>query len=149
MPPIERILCPVDFSPGSDRALEYAASLAEKLRAQLHILHVYQIPVYALPDGALLPGPEFSARLTDDVQNALRDLKERLGSLEPTTHMVEGIPHNQITKCAEDFGAQLIVMGTHGRTGLERFLVGSVAERVVRTSKVPVITVPLKDNEDK
>lgn len=142
---IDRVLCPVDFSPGSERALEFAVDLADRLGAKIHVLHVYQLPVYALPDGALVPGPDFASRLMDDVHTALGEMSARHPEAELITSMVEGVPHQQILQACRNDRIDLVVMGTHGRTGLEHFLVGSVAERVVRTSRVPVVTVPLRD----
>ncbi|MGF1464914.1 MAG: universal stress protein [Sandaracinaceae bacterium] len=143
MPRIERVLCPVDFSPGSERALAYAVFLRRQLGAEVHVLHVYQLPVYALPDGALLPGPEFTVRLQDDSNKALQEMLDQHPDEELDGHLVEGVPHAEIIRRAKELDCDLIVMGTHGRTGLERLLLGSVAERVVRTSEVPVLTVPL------
>jgi nucleotide-binding universal stress UspA family protein len=141
---IHRILCPVDFSEGAEAALSYAVFLAGQLGAKIHVLHVYQLPIYALPDGALMPGPDYAVRLQEDVAKGLDTLLARYPDVTIEKHVTEGIPHHCIVEQAKEVDAQLIVMGTHGRTGLEHFLVGSVAERVVRTSPVPVVTVPRK-----
>lgn len=144
MPDIRRILCPVDFSPSSERALDFAVDLAKALGAELDLLHVYQLPVYALPDGAMMAGPEFTTRVTTESQRALTELCEsRASGVITKTHLIEGIPYREIVRMGEDLGAGLIVVGTHGRTGLRHLLLGSVAERVVRSAKVPVITVPI------
>jgi nucleotide-binding universal stress UspA family protein len=144
MPDIRRILCPVDFSPSSERALDFAVDLAKALGAELDLLHVYQLPVYALPDGAMMAGPEFTTRVTTESQRALTELCEsRASGVTTKTHLIEGIPYREIVRMGEDLGAGLIVVGTHGRTGLRHLLLGSVAERVVRSAKVPVITVPI------
>jgi nucleotide-binding universal stress UspA family protein len=144
MPDIRRILCPVDFSPSSERALDFAVDLAKALGAELDLLHVYQLPVYALPDGAMMAGPEFTTRVTTESQRALTELCEsRASGVTTKTHLIEGIPYREIVRMGEDLGVGLIVVGTHGRTGLRHLLLGSVAERVVRSAKVPVITVPI------
>src|SRR5690606_5334586 len=99
--------------------------------------------VYALPDGAMMAGPEFTTRITTESQKALTELcQARAPGVTTKTHLIEGIPYREIVRMAEELGAGLIVVGTHGRTGLRHLLLGSVAERVVRSAKVPVITVP-------
>lgn len=144
MPVIRRILCPVDFSPDAERALDYGIELAQALGAEIDLLHVYQLPVYALPDGAMMAGPEFTAKVTTELQQALTALAEKKAAAKPKTHLREGVPYREIVAMSEELEADLIVMGTHGRTGIKHLLLGSVAERVVRTSQVPVITVPTK-----
>jgi nucleotide-binding universal stress UspA family protein len=145
MAEIRRIVCPVDFSEPSEHALAWAADLARDFGAELHLLHVYQLPIYALPDGALMAGPEFTTRVTGELQKAMAERVVRYGLPEDRTHLVEGVPWREIARMADELGASMIVMGTHGRTGLKHLLMGSVAERVVRTSNVPVVTVPNKE----
>jgi nucleotide-binding universal stress UspA family protein len=137
---IRRILCPVDFSETSDRALAYAIELGKRFEADVHVVHVYQLPVYAMPDGALVAGPEALAALSTRLQKDLNDLAKRTPGIAKT-HLLEGVPHSEIDELAKKISADLIVMGTHGRTGLSRALIGSVAEKVVRTAPVPVLTV--------
>jgi len=143
MPEFKRILVPVDFSPASDHALEYALDLAERLGAEVHIAHAYQLPVYALPDGGVMVGPEFVARLSEASQSSLNEMAARHSDRGLTLHkhLVDGPAHLEIERLATDIPADLVVMGTHGRTGVKHFLLGSVAERVVRICPVPVITV--------
>ncbi|HEY8426782.1 MAG TPA: universal stress protein [Sandaracinaceae bacterium] len=145
MPEIRRVLCPVDFSPHSENAVRFAVELAEKLGAEVHLLHVYQLPVYALPDGAMMAGPEFTTKVTAELQKALSALAQSFEPAKLPTHLVEGVPYREVVRMTEELGADLVVMGTHGRTGLKHLLLGSVAERVVRSSSVPVITVPLRE----
>jgi len=142
MPEIRRILCPVDFSEPSENALDYAVDLASKFGADVQLVHVYQLPVYALPDGAMMAGPEFTTKVTGELQKALKDLAEKKTGATVETHLVEGIPYKEVVRLAGELEADLIVMGTHGRTGIKHLLLGSVAERVVRSSRIPVITVP-------
>lgn len=142
MPEIRRILCPVDFSEPSETALDYAIDLAKKFGADVQLVHVYQLPVYALPDGAMMAGPEFTTKVTTELSRALTELAEGKSGVKLETHLVEGIPYKEVVRLSEELKADLVVMGTHGRTGLKHLLLGSVAERVVRSSKVPVITVP-------
>lgn len=146
MPEIRRVLCPVDFSRHSDHAVRFAVDLAQKLGADVHLLHVYQLPVYALPDGAMMAGPEFTVKVTTELQKALTELAKKLEPVKVETHLVEGVPYREIVRMTDELGADLVVAGTHGRTGLRHLLLGSVAERVVRSSKVPVITVPIRED---
>ena len=138
-----RIICPVDFSEGSDSALAYAAGLARKLGVELELVHVYQVPALAMPDGAVLASPTYLANLTSRAQQELDASRARVADdrLHVTTALLQGDPADTIVEHADRKGASLIVMGTHGRTGLVRMLLGSVAERVVRTARVPVLTV--------
>ena len=143
MPEIRKILCPVDFSAPSEQALRYAIGLAERFGASVKLLHVYQIPTYALPDGALLARPDFLAELTTELQKQMDGLIERYRARNVPLEgeVLEGLAFQEIDRVAEQDHADLIVMGTHGRSGLKHMLLGSVAERVVRISKVPVLTV--------
>lgn len=140
---IRRILCPVDFSEPSTQAYEYAVGLARALGAELHVAHAYQLPVYALPDGAMMPTAEVAASVSAEAQKSLDAMPEAEG-ITVKRHLTEGVPHKEIDRLVDEYDIDLVVMGTHGRTGIARLLVGSVAERVVRTCSVPVVTVPPK-----
>jgi nucleotide-binding universal stress UspA family protein len=144
MPAIQRILCPVDFSETSERAARYAVALARQLGAGLHFVHAWQMPVYAFPDGAVILGPDVVAQITGELQGSLDALvaRHREPELAVEGHLAQGLADREITRLANELDCQLIVMGTHGRTGLPHLFLGSVAERVVRTSPVPVLTVP-------
>jgi nucleotide-binding universal stress UspA family protein len=135
-------LCPVDFSPPSDRALAYARDLAAALGARLHVVHVNELPFYALASGASALGPAFAIRAESEIHREITKRAESVEGVQTTTEVVEGTPHEEIVRLAAEHAATLIVMGTHGRRGVARVLIGSVAERVVRTSIVPVLTVP-------
>ena len=141
---IRRILCPVDFSTPSEHAYRYALGLAETLGAELHLLHAYQLPVYALPDGAMIPTAEVAIAVSTEAQRSL-DAMEATPNVVVHRHLTEGVPHKEVERVVEELEIDLVVMGTHGRTGIRRLLFGSVAERVVRTCTVPVITVPPPD----
>jgi universal stress protein A len=141
-----RILVPTDFSPPSDAALDYARILAAKFGSTLRILHVIDDPS-ASSD---FVGDGF-APSTEDIRNGL--LKEGRTRLDHMINLVDrshyhahadavlGMPAEAIVDFASATGTSLIVMGTHGRTGLAHLLMGSVAERVVRTAPCPVLTV--------
>ncbi len=148
MADIKNILAPVDFSETSEHALRYAIDLATRLGgAAIHVIHVYQLPTYALPDGAILARPEYVASLTTELQKQMDELLRRYGGhgVELTGRVTEGVPYAEIDRVAEERKADLVVMGTHGRTGFKHLLLGSVAERVVRISRVPVLTVRKPD----
>jgi nucleotide-binding universal stress UspA family protein len=143
MPEIRRIVCPVDFSEASEYALDYASDFASRLGARIDLVHVYQLPTYALPDGAVFTGADFENKLTGELQKQLDEITERTRKrgLETESQLLRGVPHKEIVRFAQDQEADLVVMGTHGRAGIEHILLGSVAERVVRTSPIPVVTV--------
>jgi nucleotide-binding universal stress UspA family protein len=140
---INRILCAVDFSEPSARALQYALALAERLGAQVDVIHVYEFPNFAVEDGAVELPPYMQENLAMRLRERLEQfVKEKAGEGPKTTvHLAEGVPYLQIVEVAKQQQADLIVIGTHGRTGLSHMMLGSVAERVVRTSEVPVLTI--------
>lgn len=144
MPQIHRIVCPIDFSSTSERAADYAVRLARQLGAAVHFVHAWETPAYALPDGAVLFGPEVVARITTELQKQMDACIARHAQIDVAVkgHLVQGTPAREIVRMSGELGAELIVMGTHGRTGIAHLVLGSVAERVVRTSVVPVLTIP-------
>jgi len=140
---LNKILVPIDFSENSESALEVARSLAQAFGAALHLVHVYPATAYVAPP--LVPGPVLVGQFRDQSQKAFDDYLARVRreagpGVQGT--LLEGVPHAEILQLARESGCDLIVMGTHGRTGLEHLLMGSVAERVLRTASVPVLTVP-------
>jgi len=146
MPEIHSILCPTDFSANAERAIDFAIDLASKLGATVHLLHVYQLPVYPLPDASSGVSQDFIGQTMEELNKGLAQLAAKKKGAKIETHVVvQGIPHREIVRMADELDLDLIVMGTHGRSGLPRLLLGSVAERVVRTAKAPVITVPCRE----
>jgi nucleotide-binding universal stress UspA family protein len=143
MKEIHRILVGVDFSPTSDRALAYAATLAQKVGAELLLLHVYQIPAFAFPETIVPAPPETIDRLIGESRKHLEALAERVRShgVSAAIDLVPGAAFAEIVSRAREGNFDLVVVGTHGRTGLRHALLGSVAEKVVRKSPVPVLTV--------
>lgn len=148
MPLPKVILVPTDFGEPSEAALDYAIDLAEVARAEIVLVHAYQIPIVGFPDGAVVVTAELTARVLEGAQTALeRQMKSRDGRGVPIRGLVkQGDAHHVVEETAKDVGADLIVMGTHGRSGIPRILLGSVAEKVVRTAKVPVLTVHGRDD---
>jgi len=133
------ILVPVDFEDASHRAVDMARDLAARLGAEPVLLHVYQLPVYTYP--GLEPGvlPQFTGEVTAAAKRALEKLAGEVGGLRSVLR--EGDPATEILAAIDDLAPVMVVMGTHGRRGLTHLLLGSVAEKVVRRSHVPVLTV--------
>jgi nucleotide-binding universal stress UspA family protein len=143
MADFKHILCAVDFSPTSRHALEYAVALAGRLGAAVEVLHIHQAPAYAMPDGAFELPPDLLADLTEQLQSHLDEFVKSVPQTGVTisASLREGAPYEEIVRTAKERAADMIVIGTHGRTGFSHLLMGSVAERVVRSSEVPVVTV--------
>ena len=143
MPEIKNILCPVDFSETSDYALEYALDLARQLGASVTLLHVCQLPAHPMDAGDMFPLEEFENEYMTRFSKQLDELVARHAGkgVELDSRITCGIPYDEINQAADEVSADLVVIGTHGRTGLAHMLLGSVAERVVRTSRVPVLTL--------
>jgi len=139
----KNILVPVDFGPHSEAALDYAASLGEPLGSTIHALHVYEIPTLLLPDAPWVISADLVTSIEKASKVAMANLIERRKKTGLTIHghVKCGDPRTAIEAAAEELHIDLICMGTHGRRGLSRALLGSVAEFVVRTSKVPILTV--------
>ncbi|KAF0169229.1 MAG: UspA domain-containing protein [Caulobacteraceae bacterium] len=140
---VRRILVALDFSPHSDRALDLALGLAAPLGAEVHALHVCVLLAHALLEGAHPDAPDFEASVKAGIDQRLANLQRDTSARgqKLVTHRVDGNPAECVLSEATRLGADLIVVGTHGHSGLDRVLLGSVAERVVRLSKVPVLTV--------
>lgn len=142
---IRRVLAPTDFSDRAAGAVRYAAEFAEKFGAELVLLHVVQDLGLVLPD-AVMPTPMPAADLTQlidsgraGLDNLTKDLD--IARLNPKREVRVGSPAGEIVTAAADLKADLICIGTHGRTGLAHLLLGSVAEKIVRESPCPVLTV--------
>lgn len=133
------LLVAVDFEEASRRAIELAQKLAAPLGARLVLIHVYTLPVYTYPglEPTILPG--FHSEVTAAAQRAMAALCDDVGV--PDSVLVEGDPAREILAAARERKAAMIIMGTHGRTGLSHALLGSVAEKVIRQSEIPVMTV--------
>jgi len=141
MKTITHILVPTDFEPPSAEALEMAASVAQAYGAQLTLLHVWEIPVYPYID--FMVNAEAITRVEDA---AVKHLAEALEELQKTfpgarSKLKTGQPGPAILDAIAELKADLVVIGTHGRHGLNRAVLGSVAEKLVRQSPVPVLTV--------
>ncbi len=140
------IVCAIDFSEPSNHALAHAMSFAKRLGAKVIAVHAWQLPVYAVPDGIALFGPEVVSEISEGLQEQLAKTIEahRLEGVTLEGKLVAGAPVEAVLEVAKDAAAEYVVIGTHGRTGVARFVIGSVAERMVRYSHVPIIVVPAK-----
>ena len=142
----DEILVPTDGSEASRRAIEHAVDLASKYGARIHALYVVDTSVYA----TLETGAEVVVEaLEEEGESAVRAVEDaaREAGVEVVTEVADGSVHDAIAAYVDDNDVDLVVMGTHGRTGLDRYLLGSVTERVVRTSDVPVLTVRMEADE--
>jgi nucleotide-binding universal stress UspA family protein len=140
---LQRILVAVDFTETSDRAFDFALQLAEKFGASVIAMHAFEIPVIGFPDGALVATADIASRIQEAAKQGLEAaVKSRQGrGAKIESVLREGNAHEEVRAVAEEMGADLIVIGTHGRKGLARALLGSVAENVIRTVKIPVLTI--------
>ncbi|HEU5060048.1 MAG TPA: universal stress protein [Kofleriaceae bacterium] len=151
MPAIERILVPTDFSPHSAEATAWAAELAGRFGASITLVHVFQPVSMILPEGFVLKSADEIASLMSSLDAALVQARNQLASLAPRVSidsvLLEGAPFAEIVRHARENGFDLIVLGTHGRSGLRHALLGSVAEKVVRKAPCPVLTVRLAGHD--
>ena len=143
---ISKILVPVDFSPHAEHAFRYATTLAHRFGAKLGLLHVVENPFVtgAWSSEMYVPNiPDLLENLIAGAEHDLATLKASAAALGITvdTAVVTGRPAHSIVEYAMNGGFDLIVMGTHGRTGLSHVVMGSVAERVVRKAPCPVLTM--------
>jgi nucleotide-binding universal stress UspA family protein len=136
----DAILFPTDGSAPSEAARDHAIDLASTYDATLHAIYVVDdqaLRAARIDSDVVVEGfEEEGRRLVDEVANTAAESTVRC-----ETAVVHGRPHEVIVDYAEQHGVDLVVMGTHGRHGVQRFLLGSVTERVVRTSSIPVLTV--------
>lgn len=141
---IEKILFATDFSDNSEDAFQYALTFARRFSARLILLHVINEPVDLR--GFYVPHISFD-NLEKEIEEGARKMmakfcSERLADFpDHESHVVSGIPADEIIEMARKLDCTLIVLGTHGRTGLDHILFGSTAERVVRHAPCPVLTV--------
>ncbi|WP_135305380.1 universal stress protein [Haloarcula amylovorans] len=138
----DHILLPTDGSDGIAAAAEHAGNFAQSFDATVHVLSVldtrnrFESPTSGLSSEAWTEAE--SERATEAVEDTVAELPD---AIAVETVVREGVPRTEILEYVEDEGIDLVVMGTHGRTGLDHYLIGSVAEKVVRRSPVPVTTV--------
>lgn len=143
VPPARILLVPTDFSEVSARALSLALTLAPRLDAEVVLAHISQVPIYAYPSGGLVPMMELQEGFSREAERSLEELASQAGGLRAVR--CEGEPARCILAIIDDLRPVMVIMGTHGRQGLARLLLGSVAERVLRRSPSPVLIVRSQD----
>ena len=145
MTAIARILVPVDFSTHADRAIEYALALGKQFGACVELFHVVEDPFGSGGWGSEVYVSDLDGLRERAIAEARTHLEARRAAIARDTSVVAAVRMGHVAQTiidyAKDVGADLIVMGTHGRTGLAHFIIGSVAERVVRLAPCPVLTV--------
>jgi nucleotide-binding universal stress UspA family protein len=144
---MQTILVPTDFSPHSEKALELAEQLAKLTGAKIHLLHCYQINVGGIsPYGVTIPD-EFNREIREAAAEKVEELEQKVAAqgIEVEAHVTPRYPSEAVTDLAKEIGADLIVMGTRGATGLKHIFLGSVAERTLRIAPCPVLTVKETD----
>ena len=147
-PTVNKVLVPVDFSSRTQQVLDFATDLAKRYEASLDLIYVYEPLTYALPEGYVLVTPDQLREILGQFEKQLAGAKQRAaaaGVPNVQTVLLQGSPIGEILRYAQERGTDLIVMGTHGRTGARRLFIGSVAENIVRASKCPVLTVRTVD----
>jgi len=140
----KRILCPVDFSSASRDALQVAADLAKRFGGDVTLFHAYPLPGYTLPEGTVLPSSRMLQDLADQTDRLLEEWRKmalEFGAPSAASSKSVGDPAVEVLDLTRKGGFDLLVIGSHGRTGLAHALLGSVAERVVRKSAIPVLTI--------
>jgi nucleotide-binding universal stress UspA family protein len=135
------ILVATDFSECAEQALDYAAALAGKLDAKVYLLNAISIPSMGIPEVGVAVTNTLIESTVRTHHESLAKLASRHASVNIETGLRTGDPRDLIVDVAREIGADLIVMGTHGRRGVRRALIGSIAESVVRTAPCPVLTI--------
>jgi nucleotide-binding universal stress UspA family protein len=146
MKPIRSILAAVDFAEDSGRALEVAVDLAKQTGAELHVVHALDLPIPIFNPYAISIPDALLTQARDEASRRLRETVERLGrqGVPAKSHLTEVPAAPSIARLAEELGSDLVVMGTHGHTGLKHVLLGSVAERTLRLAPCSVLIVKSK-----
>ena len=140
---IKRIVVGTDFSETAERAVDAAVDLAAQVGAAITLVHAYELPMYSFPDGVVVSSPDVAKRITSDalerLEAAVERRKARGVSIQSVLRM--GAAWDELNGVAEEQNAEVIVVGTHGRRGFSRVLMGSVAERMMRTAVCPLLVI--------
>ncbi len=150
MTPIKKVLCPIDCSDGSRAALDYAYFVAHHFGGELHVLHAWHVSHHVRPDlsvwmeahGQQPISVVVGAEAKAETERFVASLPPEIGSAAKV-HVLDGEPSRTIVDFADHNAIDLIVMGTHGRSGVAHLALGSVTEKVVRHAHCPVLTVRL------
>jgi nucleotide-binding universal stress UspA family protein len=148
MSPFHTVVVATDFSETAEEALSVALELVEGTDREIAVVHVVLDPLHQpwMVDAAGVDFPELQRSWVEGAEHEFQALlkRRRLNASALSTHIVIGRPDFEIVRFAEEHGADLLVMGTHGYSGVKRFFLGSVADRVVREARCPVLVVPAK-----
>ena len=147
---LKRILVPVDFSPLSKKALQYATRLAQEFNAEVRLIHVVEPEIPPAFDGFMVAPPTVSSDAGANCTKRLKSLASMAraaGVAHVNSAVRSGLAKHEIVEAAKEFDVDLIVMATHGYTGWKHFAIGSTAERVVRAAPCPVLVVREKEHE--
>lgn len=147
---LKRILLPVDFSENADVANNYASALAQQFSAEIHVLHVIEhsiptFPIYGIDTGPLEHIKEIKKAAEEKLNEWLQ--ADWAKGITIVSKITVGTPFVEIISYAKDQDIDVIIMGTHGRSGLSHLLIGSVAENVVRKAPCPVLTVRSREHQ--
>lgn len=142
-PEYDEVLIPTDGSEGATAAVDHGLAIARQFDATAHVLSVVPVGRYAAGYDAGPGIPDVVEALTESSRRAVEAVAERAEQMgvEYRTHVAEGTPYSSIRNYVDDLDVDIVTMGTHGRRGIRRYLLGSVTERTVRTSDVPVVAV--------
>jgi universal stress protein A len=147
--PLRRIVVPVDFSAPGDHARDVGIALAKRFRAEVHLVHAFDAPLavmvpydMVLPESAIAAAREMARRKLDAAVEQARE-----AGVEATGHLADVPAAQQIAALARELRADLVVMGTHGHTGIRHVLLGSTAERTLRLAPCAVLTVKQADTQ--
>lgn len=148
---LKRVCVATDFSEPAGGAFSYGLTFAQQFQAELHLLHVIEdiMPAVPEPGLAMLPTQEIMAGLRKSSEDAMKDFlaSKDLGGVKIVKVIREGSPFREIDAYAKEAKIDMLVVGTHGRSGLTHLLLGSVAERVVRSAPCPVLTIHSHERE--
>jgi nucleotide-binding universal stress UspA family protein len=148
MKPFQKILVPFDFSAHAQEALDCAVDLARRYQASLTLAHVHETPAYPVPEGFLLYAPEAIPSLLTELRQLLERARQQAaqaGGRPVQARLLEGIVAVELIRLVCDDSFDLVVMGSHGRTGFAHLVLGSVAEKVARRAPCSVLTVKLAE----
>ena len=148
MAPFRKILVPTDFSKHSAHAIDTAADLSRRYEASVTLAYVFEPVTYALPEGHVMQSPPQLEEMRSAFEQRLVEATAEArvaGALDVQSKLLTGPVANEIVDFARQDQFDLIVMGTHGRTGLRHLVLGSVAEKVVRTASCAVLTVRARE----
>ena len=149
MTSFKKILVPVDFSDHSSAAIDTATEFAKMFGAKIDLLHCYRLDPADFSPYGVAASASYDSRIRDGAARRLKESEEKLEieGIETETSLSSAFPSEAITEMAQKVGADLIVMGTRGLTGIKHVMLGSVAEQTVRCAPCPVLTVKAEEPE--